>query len=112
MCKHEFKLVEKPTVVVTYCKKCGIIGDVHELSPFHQYTLYPMYPIYSDPYYPWNWTTTPGSTGVDSTGDNHWTLNDATSGTLTGCDYANTTDETSETVWMLDLDTGSLTRCK
>ena len=60
MCKHEFEVKVTEETVVTYCPKCGTIGEV-ESKPFMEYVGCPhqIYPWHNpQPSYPWY--TTPG----------------------------------------------------
>jgi len=117
MCKHEFKVYVSDLTVVTFCQKCGEIGDV---VPKDFSNPYPVYPIYPDPYNPWYWTTTPGLSGTIDCAGQDWNLGDITTSTLTdgqwsyttGFDSASSDSETSETLWELNLETGELKRCK
>jgi len=97
MCKHDFKVYVSDLTVVTFCSKCGAIGDV-EMKPSIETPVYPLYPVY--PYQPWvnPWETTPTYPGQYD----WYYINDGTTGTLTDGGVAGTTttlgDATTSTI--------------
>lgn len=64
MCKHEFEVKVTEETVVTYCSKCGKVGEI-ESKPFMEYVgcprqIYPWNNPWYNPQPEYPWYTTPG----------------------------------------------------